>query len=83
MKVVIFKNDAGSLSILRPIDGNGLTVEQIAVKDVPAGVPFRIIDESDLPEDTRYQAAWTADFSAPDGVGLGDEAWRELTNASN
>ncbi len=37
--------------------------------------PFRIIPASAIPEDRTYRDAWTADFSAPDGHGIGAEAW--------
>lgn len=49
----------------------GLAVEQIAAKDVPAGVPYLIVDAADIPADRTYRAAWTCDFSQPDGYGLG------------
>lgn len=54
----------------------GLTVEQIAAKDTPAGVPFLIIDAADVPADRTYRAAWRADFSQPDGHGLTPEEWQ-------
>jgi hypothetical protein len=47
----------------------GLTIEQIAAKDVPAGLPFLIVDAADIPADRKYRAAWRADFSTPDGYG--------------
>lgn len=56
----------------------GLTIEQIAAKDVPAGVPFLIVDVADIPADRTYRAAWQADFSQPDGYGLTDDEWAAL-----
>ena len=53
----------------------GLSIEEIARKDVPAGVPYLIVDESDLPDDHTYFNAWEADFSNPHGHGIGHEAW--------
>lgn len=53
----------------------GLTVEQIAAKDVPAGVPYIIVDATDIPTDRSLRAAWRADFSEPDGYGLTREEW--------
>lgn len=49
-----------------------LTIEQVANKDVPAGVPYRIIPASELPDSANYRDAWVADFTNPDGVGTGD-----------
>lgn len=77
---IVYPTDSGSLVILIPVLASGLTVEQIALKDVPPGKPFLIIDQSDLPEDDEYREAWTADFSTPDGYGLGHEAWTALNN---
>jgi len=37
--------------------------------------PFRIIDASAIPTDRTYRDAWTADFSIPDGHGIGADAW--------
>lgn len=62
------------IAVITPLDC-GLSVEQIAAKDVPAGVPYLIVDATDIPTDRTYRAAWTADFSTPDGHGLGPEAW--------
>lgn len=73
-KVIIYPDDDGSLSLVFPAPC-GLTVAEIARKDVPAGKPYLIVDRSDIPSDTTYMAAWTADFSEPDGVGVGPEAW--------
>jgi hypothetical protein len=44
-------------------------VMRIALKDVPTGVPFRIITEADLPSDYTTRALWQADFTTHDGVG--------------
>jgi len=48
MKLVIFKNKTG-ISVLYPVTDCGLTVEQIAEKDVPANTTYRIVDSEDLP----------------------------------
>ena len=53
----------------------GLTIEEIARKDVPAGVPYKIVNRTDLPEDFEFFNAWEADFSSPDGFGIGHDAW--------
>jgi hypothetical protein len=75
MQVIIYPNDQGGIAIILPAPGCGIPLEEIARKDVPAGVPFRIIDASAIPTDRTYREAWTADFSAPDGYGIGAEAW--------
>lgn len=50
--------------------------DDVCKKDVPAGVPYLIIDDSDIPTDREFRAAWEADFTNPDGYGIGQEAWR-------
>ena len=46
------------------------SVEETALKDVPTGVKFKIIDESDLPSDDTFFNAWEYDFTdSYDGVG--------------
>jgi hypothetical protein len=80
---IIYPNDDGGIAIIFPV-ACGLSVEEIARKDVPAGRPYLIIQHSDLPEDSIYRDAWTADFSNPHGHGIGAEAWHaERNNAAN
>lgn len=81
-QLVIFPDEFGRLCILTPVAGHGIPIEQLALKDVPAGRPFRIIDQTDLPEDWQYRDAWQADFSTPDGYGLGHEAWVAINGNS-
>lgn len=52
-----------------------LAIEDVARKDVPAGVPYLIVQDSDIPADRTYRNAWEADFSNPTGYGIGAEAW--------
>jgi len=64
---IIYKNDDGTIALVIPAPDCGLTIEQIALKDVPAGKPFKIINASDVPEDT---ASWVIDDAdLTDGVG--------------
>ena len=67
---IIYTNDDGSVSVIVPAPECGLTVEQIALKDVPFGKLFKIIDVSDLPTDRTQRNAWTVDEAdLTDGVG--------------
>jgi hypothetical protein len=75
MQAIIYPNDQGGIAIILPAPGCGIPLQEIARKDVPAGVAFRIIPASVIPQDRTYRDAWTADFSAPDGYGIGAEAW--------
>jgi hypothetical protein len=66
----------GGVCVVFPCLECGLTIDEIAKKDVPAGRPFILIDESELP-DAQYREAWDADFSEPDGYGLGYDGYME------
>ena len=68
MKLAIFPNET-TISVLVPAPNCSLSFEQICVKDVPTGVPYRIIDSSELPADREFRNAWEADFTNPDGYG--------------
>jgi hypothetical protein len=55
---IIFPNDDGGVSVIVPAAECGLTIEQIAAKDVPTGKPFQIVDASDIPTDRTFRNAW-------------------------
>jgi len=74
-KRIIYPNDEGGVSVIIPAPECGLTIEEIAAKDVPAGKPYHIVDLCQLPQDAIFFNAWEADFSNPDGQGIGHEAW--------
>ena len=68
-KRIIYKNDDGSIVIIIPADC-GLTVDQIAKKDVPTGKSYKIVDISEVPSDREFRDAWTIDNAElTDGVG--------------
>ncbi len=54
---IIFPNDDGGVSVIVPAEC-GLTIEQIAAKDVPQGKPYKIIDASEVPTDRTFRNAW-------------------------
>jgi len=68
MKLAIFPNET-TISVLVPAPNCELSLEEICVKDVPTGVPYRIIDSSELPADKEFRNEWEADFTNPDGYG--------------
>ena len=68
-KRIIYKNTDGSIGIIIPADC-GLTVEEIAQKDVPTGLNYKIVDVSDILSDRTFRNAWTIDDAElTDGVG--------------
>lgn len=81
MKVIIYKNDEGGVSVIHPtqeaLDTYG--IEAIALKDVPAGKPFKIIDAADLP-DRSLRNQWDVDEAdLTDGVGADYNVFPEVT----
>jgi hypothetical protein len=55
---VIYPTPDGGVAILIPIPDCGLTLEEIIAKDVPPGVPYKIIDAADIPTDRTFRNAW-------------------------
>ena len=55
---IIYPTDDGGVAVIIPAAECGLTIEEIAAKDVPAGKPYKIVDVSDIPEDRTFRAAW-------------------------
>ena len=70
-KRIIYNQDNGVVAIVIPAPEvlRDYTIEEIAAKDVPAGVPYKIIDTADVPTDRTFRNAWEADMTNPDGVG--------------
>ena len=69
---IIYPTDDGGVSIIIPtqeaLEQHG--IQAIAIKDVPAGKPFKIVDASDIPTDRTERDAWTVDESElTDGIG--------------
>ena len=71
-QAIIYKQASGVLAIVRPTE-EALTVygiEAIAKKDVPAGLPYKIIDAAEIPQDRSARNAWTVDDAdLSDGFG--------------
>lgn len=55
---IIYPDDDGGVAVIIPADC-GLTIEEIAAKDVPAGKPYQIVDVSEIPSDRTFRGAWT------------------------
>jgi len=55
---IIYPKDAGGVAIIIPAPECGLTIDEIAAKDVPEGKPFKIVDVSDIPTDRLFRNAW-------------------------
>lgn len=69
-KRILYVTDDGGVAVIIPWLGSGLTVQEIAAKDVPTGKPYKIVDVSEIPTDRTERDLWTADpADLTDGVG--------------
>lgn len=68
---IVYQLPERPVSVVIPAEC-GLSLAQIGRKDVPAGVPFWIVEATDLPQDRSLRNAWDLDVDAmgePDGFG--------------
>jgi hypothetical protein len=73
MNRIIYPTPDGGVAVIIPT--GELPIEDVAQKDVPAGVPYLLADVTDIPEDRTFRGVWEADFSNPDGYGIGADAY--------
>jgi hypothetical protein len=66
MKVIAYTLNE-QLVIIYPT--NFLPIKEVAKKDVPHGIPYKILDITDLPSNSLFRDAWELDISEPDGYG--------------
>ena len=78
---IIYPQDNGNIALVIPT--GELPIEDVAQKDVPAGVPYLLVDSAVVPEDHTFFGAWEADFSNPDGHGLGADAYFAAQQEAN
>ena len=66
---IIYQLEDGGVAVIVPADC-GLTLEQIAAKDVPAGQPYKIVAVADVPTDRSERGQWAVDVAElTDGIG--------------
>lgn len=69
---IIFKNLDGSIGIIAPTDDILLyhTIQEVAEKDVPADLPYVIVETKMIPTDRTFRDAWELPADTVfDGVG--------------
>jgi len=67
-KRILYKQDNGNVAVIVPT--GELSVEATALKDVPTGLPYKIVDVSEIPESREFRDAWDIDEAElTDGVG--------------
>ena len=56
---IIFQSESGGVAVIVPTGS-----VELALKDVPLGVPYEIVDAADIPSDRFFRNAWIADGAA-------------------
>jgi hypothetical protein len=72
MNRIIYNQDNGVVAVIIPTPEalEQQTIMEIAIKDVPAGKPFKIVDAADIPSDRTFREAWTVSvLELTDGIG--------------
>jgi hypothetical protein len=74
---ILYKNDDGSTTLIIPVLDSGLTIEEIARKDVPAGKNYWFVEDD---EALQMYGVFGDSFiidetNPPDGQGIGADAW--------
>ena len=71
---IVYQLPGSQVAVMIPCEC-GLSIEVIARKDVPAGVPFWIVDATTIPTDRTFRDAWQLDIaSMGEPSGFGGEA---------
>ena len=67
---IIFKTPENTVSVLIPSPNWSGTMEELAKKDVPTGLKYKIVEDEVIPSDRSFRNAWEVDESElTDGVG--------------
>lgn len=55
---IIYPTDNDGVAIIIPAIESGLSIQEVAAKDVPPGRPFKIIKTTEVPSDRTFRDAW-------------------------
>lgn len=67
---ILYKTPEGSVAVMRPTQEWSGTMEELAQKDVPTGLKYKIVEDSVIPTDRSFRDAWEVDEAElTDGVG--------------
>ena len=56
---IIYQNESGGVAVIAPTGS-----VELALKDVPEGVPYEIVSAADIPSDRTFRGAWVANGAA-------------------
>jgi len=67
---IIYKTPENTVSVICPTADWSDRMEELAQKDVPTGLKYKIVEESVIPTDRSFRNAWEVDEAElTDGVG--------------
>jgi len=73
MTKILYPQENGRVAVVHPTAN--ISIEDACKRLVPAGTPYLIVEDDVIPPDRTFRNAWEADFSNPDGHGIGEEAY--------
>ena len=81
---IIYKNSDESVAVLIPSPRclEKHTLGAIALKDVPEGLPFWLVEDDEIPADRSFRDAWEIpdEWGEPDGYGSENNEFEEKLN---
>ena len=67
---IIYKTPENTVSVISPSPEWSGTMEELAQKDVPTGLKYKIVEDEVIPSDRSFRNAWEVDEAElTDGVG--------------
>jgi len=67
---IIYKTPENTVSVITPSPNWSGSLEELAQKDVPTGLKYKIVENSVIPSDRSFRNAWEVDEKdLTDGVG--------------
>ena len=58
---IIYKTPENTVSVIMASPEWTGTMEELAQKDVPTGLKYKIVEDSDVPSDRSFRNAWEVD----------------------
>jgi len=57
---IVYKTTEGGVAVVIPTPEalETMTIEEIAIKDVPEGAEYHIVEDSEVPSDRTFRNAW-------------------------
>ena len=67
---IIYKTEENTVTVIHPVPEWSGTMEELAQKDVPTGLKYKIVEDSVISSDRSFRNAWEVDEAElTDGVG--------------